>query len=166
MRVELSPYIQTQETGRSYITEVRELISEILTLFVRISEKNRGQTEELKNNYRRAYTESAALVEKLGSHNLKVAGMTLLCSLWYLSPHASDREIGGLFAKEFVPKFGEMWGSGWQADMRKKDALAQLLIADVSNAAGKSQSDASNKQEFIGILEKLLESLRQAARSN
>lgn len=151
----------------NYINQVVTLVALILAQLNRIAEKDRVQIDGIKANYQKATQESADLIRALGSHGLKFSALTMACALLpYLSPHASDREIGGIFVREVCPKLGELFGGSlMQSDMKKADALASLLISEYSAKTQKSGAEANNRQELTAILQQTLTGLKEAARA-
>lgn len=155
---------ETEELDTSYLIQIRELIAEILMQLNRISQTQSEETREIKNKYKTSTYDAAAMQRELGWHGLKFAGIAMTASLLCLSQNAADREIAGIFAREFCPKLGDMFGSSIQANMNQTNSLAQLILQEYTAKTQQKQSDSSSKQELIGILTNVLQSLKESAR--
>lgn len=150
----------------NYLVEVQNLVGLILAQLNRIGEKDRHQMEELKTQYKRCTAESASLQRELGSHNWHFALISFAASfLQFASPHQADREIANIIARECCPKLGDWYGSGINANMNQTTARGSLTLAEYQAKSNKGSSDSGNKQELIDILNKILQSLRDAARA-
>ncbi len=157
---------QDVPTETNFMIKVQFLVAKILAQLNRIAEKDRTQTEKLKTDYKNATAKVAELQRELGTHGLKFSLIAFGASfLQFASPHQSDRDIAKIFASELCPKLGEMFGSSLQANMNQSNSLASLFLQEYQAKSSKGANDASNKQEIIGILEKALDSLKQAARA-
>lgn len=158
--------LENAQPDTNYMIKIRNLIAQILVQLNKIAEKDRTQIDEMKTKYKNSTLEAANLQRDLGWNGLKFSGVALAASfLQFLSPHQSDREIVNIFAKECCPKLGDMFGSSIQANMHQSNSLANLVLQEYTAKTQKGQSDSSNKQELIGILDKVLQSVKEAARA-
>ncbi len=149
----------------SYIVKVQQIVGLLLAQLNRISQKDRDQIDSMKKKFYGATEDSAEQLRGSGWNDFKFALMGLGASLLQFSPYASDQLIGKTLAEQFFPSLGRLWGNDMQARMRMADAVANMVLQEYSAKTSKGQSDSSNKQEIIGILDKVLQALREAARS-
>jgi hypothetical protein len=149
----------------NYLDEIRTCVANYMALLTRSNALDRKQIDRMKTEYEQAYLTSAGLTRKIARDGLIFSGVALLPALLFLSPNGFDREMGGLFAREVCPKFGEMWNSAAHSDMKKADSLASLVIQEYSAKTAKSSSEANARQEITALLDKILSALKEAART-
>jgi hypothetical protein len=152
----------------NYMIRLQELIGELLKLQTRISERDKKRTEELKVKYKTTCGESAALTRTSGKWNFwgSMTGFVILMASQYAAQ--SNADTGALLkflADNGCQNLTQLFQSQINSDLRKVDGLTQLLNAEYTAATQKGSSEGNNKQELISILEKLLESIRSAARA-
>lgn len=151
----------------NYLNEIRVTIAKILVQMNRISEKDRTQIDEMKKKYETAYKNSAGLTRQIAWNGLVFSGIALIPLVLHAAPGADafDREMANAFASQVIPGGGRMWNAAHEADQKKADSLANLLLQEYSAKTAKGSSESSSKQELIGILDKAVSALKEAARA-
>jgi hypothetical protein len=149
----------------SYLQNISNLVAKILKQLSDIGEKDRKQIDEMKKKYETTYKQSAGLVKDIAWNDMLFSGFALIPLVLSFSPNQFDKDMGGRLAADFVPGLGRMYNSGSQADMRKADALAQLLMQEYGAKTSKSSSEGNNKQEITNMLDKAVSALKDAARA-
>ena len=125
----------------------------------------RTQTDQLKAKYKATSLEVANLQRELGWSNIKFAGVAFVSSFCQLSPYESDKAIGNIFSSQFCPKLGELYASNINANTSQASNMTNLLLQEYQAKVSKGSSDASSMQEFTGVLDKALDSLKRAAQA-
>lgn len=147
----------------SYSSKLNELVAKILAQLNKISQKDRIQIEKLKTEYKNLSEQTVSSQRNLGSLEFKVALVAMGTSILYISPYQDDQFIAKTLVEQFIPGAGNLYKSAVNADLQKSSSMAQLTLQEYTNKASKGQSDASSKQEFIGILTEAYRSLKEAA---
>lgn len=148
----------------NYMNKLREVIAEILAQFSQIADKDRTQIDDLKKRYQDATKEAAGLTRSLGDMRFyfAAAGFAVYFGQFFFS-HQDDRPVVKYIAENVVPQIGGMVTGRYDSHQKKADALAQLVMAEYQAKTSKGQSDASNKQEIVALLDKALDSMKRAA---
>ncbi len=149
----------------NYLNELREVVAAILDQLSRTARTDRESLAQMRKDYEESYKASATYTKELGWNGLKFAGLGLLPLLLAFSPHQTDKDLARAFGEQFIPKFGEMWGSDTQARKVIADALTQKFLQQIGDKQSEKQSEGNTKEAFNRALDDAFRGLREAARS-
>lgn len=149
----------------NYLIRVQMLIGKILAQFIRISEKERVQKEDQKEKYNTSNKEWGNLQREVGDRGLNFTWIALgLMVSQFLLPQ-NDQAIVSFLADRGCKNLSDMFNTETQSKQRQVEGISQLAMAEINAMMNKGSSDASTKQEFINLLDKIYESLKRAAQA-
>ncbi len=154
----------TEEAEVNYLIRVQSVIGKILAQFIRIAEKERVQKDDQKVKYNKATTEWGKYQKEVGDRGFNFTWIALGVMVSQFAFPQADREIISFLGKEGCNNLSNMFNTETQSKQKMVDAIGQLAYAEIQAMMNKGASD-SNKQEFIQLLDKILNSLKEAARN-
>lgn len=192
IKIESNTNIKTEETapthlnesdgsGVNYITRVQALISKILIQFTKIADKDRAQKRLQEQMYSKSNKEFGDYQREIGDRGFNFTLISLgFMGSQFLLPVASRalnfplsegaqkvcQEVGSFLSNQGCTNLASMFNSETQAKQKQTDAVAQLAMSEMNAMMNKGSSDASNKDQFIRVLDELGQSIKRAAQSS
>lgn len=157
--------LETILEEENYIDRLERLMIKLLEQQIRITEKERVQREEQKKVFSYTNEEWGAQTKAIGWRSFKSTVVSFVALAAITIARKDDREVLSFLAKDGIKSVTDMLNNDAQTKQKLLDGRGALSRDEIQAIMNKGSSESSSKQELLSLWQKVLETLKEAARA-